>query len=163
MRLSGHVGSNPMPSAYGSMVKWTSSLGSNEVFRVRLLVGLLTKRLKTEGLPRPTLASVPATGAGWKPVELCGLEGSTPTGVSDPPTAGSDYIVLGSRCPSQIFVGASCNTWPNCLPGLHHTKPRVSRQQLRWALKNKRSTADWSTWLITRGSWVRIPPAPLVT
>ncbi len=43
-----------MPSAYGSMVKWTSSLASNEVFRVRVLVELLT-RLNTEGLPRPTL------------------------------------------------------------------------------------------------------------
>ena len=44
------MGSNPMPSAYGSMVKWTSSLASNEVFRVRVLVELLTE-LKTEGLP----------------------------------------------------------------------------------------------------------------
>ena len=40
-----------MPSAYGSMVKWTSSLASNEVFRVRVLVELLTEELKTEGLP----------------------------------------------------------------------------------------------------------------
>ena len=31
-----------MPSADGSMVKWTSSLASNEVFQVRVLVGLLT-------------------------------------------------------------------------------------------------------------------------
>jgi hypothetical protein len=45
------VGSNPMPSAYGSIVKWTSSLVSNEVFRVRVLVELLTEELKTEGLP----------------------------------------------------------------------------------------------------------------
>ena len=40
-----------MPSAYGSMVKWTSSIASNEVFRVRVLVELLTEELKTEGLP----------------------------------------------------------------------------------------------------------------
>ena len=37
-------GSSPLPSAYGSMVKRTSCLASNEKFRVRFLVGLLTIR-----------------------------------------------------------------------------------------------------------------------
>ena len=33
-----------LPSAYGSMVKRTSCLASNEMFQVRILVGLLMKR-----------------------------------------------------------------------------------------------------------------------
>ncbi len=45
-------GSIPLPSAHGSMVKWISHLSSKEVCRVRILVGLLTKR---KGNPRPTL------------------------------------------------------------------------------------------------------------
>ncbi len=37
-------GSIPLPSAHGSIVKWISHLSSKEVCRVRILVGLLTKR-----------------------------------------------------------------------------------------------------------------------
>ena len=71
-----------MPSADGSMVKRKSCLASTEMFQVQILVGLLFEELnKTEGLPRPIRASpdrCPVTGAGWKPVELNGLAGSTP-------------------------------------------------------------------------------------
>ena len=38
---TGDEGSTPLPSACGSMVKWKSSLVSTEVFRVRILVGVL--------------------------------------------------------------------------------------------------------------------------
>ena len=69
-----------MPSAYGSMVKWTSSLASNEVFQVRVLVGLLTNGRATRL----------ATGPGWKPVEPQGLEGSTPS-----PSAGEESPCVG--------------------------------------------------------------------
>ena len=69
----GHEGSNPLPSADGSMVKWKSYLASNEMVQVQLLVELLIERLNAmEGLPRPIrrpCRSVPATGTGWKPVE----------------------------------------------------------------------------------------------
>ena len=40
-----------MPSAYGPMVKRKSSLASNKVFRVRVLVGLLKDNNETEGQP----------------------------------------------------------------------------------------------------------------
>ena len=50
--LIGDEGSNPLPSAYGSMVKRTSCLASNEKFRVRVLVGLLQgEQHETEGQP----------------------------------------------------------------------------------------------------------------
>ena len=81
------MGSNPMPSAYGSMGKWTSSLASNEVFRVRVLVELLTNGRATRL----------ATGAGWKPVELSGLEGSTPS-----PSA--EYGVRGVAVTARLAV-----------------------------------------------------------
>ena len=54
------------------MVKRKSSLASNEVFRVRILVGLLciTSRLwRTNGR-----ATRLATGTGWKPVEYFFIE-----------------------------------------------------------------------------------------
>ena len=47
---TGDEGSNPLPSAYGSMVKRTSCLASNEMFQVQILVGLLIAK-KTEGQP----------------------------------------------------------------------------------------------------------------
>ena len=47
--LRGDEGSNPLPSAYGSMVKRTSCLASNEKFRVQVLVGLLRREKQTEG------------------------------------------------------------------------------------------------------------------
>ena len=50
----GDVGSNPMPSADENdapMVKWTSCLGSNEVFRVRLLVGVLENQYVGQRVP----------------------------------------------------------------------------------------------------------------
>ena len=70
MRPKGHMGSNPMPSAYGSMVKRTSCLASNEMFQVQILVELLNRNGRATRL---------ATGPGWKPGELYGLEGSTPS------------------------------------------------------------------------------------
>ena len=48
----------------GPMVKRKSSLASNEVFRVRILVGLLDVENLTIGR-----ATRMVTGAGWKPVE----------------------------------------------------------------------------------------------
>lgn len=44
-------GSSPLPSAYGPMVKRTSCLVSTEVFRVRVLVGLLEDNDKRKGNP----------------------------------------------------------------------------------------------------------------
>ena len=44
----GDEGSNPLPSAYGSMVKRTSCLASNEKFRVQILVGLLEEMTNDE-------------------------------------------------------------------------------------------------------------------
>ena len=76
------MGSNPMPSADhryaavpSSMVKWTSSLASNEVFRVRVLVGVLTT---TEGLPRPTLRVGARDGSRLEAGRAMSLVGSTP-------------------------------------------------------------------------------------
>ena len=54
------------------------------------------------------------TATGCNPVEV----GSTPTGVSDRPTAGSDYILVRCDCPNHSFVGGSLYM-PNCSPGLH--------------------------------------------
>ena len=49
---TGDEGSNPLPSAYGPMVKRTSCLASNEMFRVRVLVGLLKRQCnKRKGNP----------------------------------------------------------------------------------------------------------------
>ena len=49
--LPGTEGSNPLPSAGCAtpMVKRTSCLGSNEVFRVRVLVGLLGNKRDGDG------------------------------------------------------------------------------------------------------------------
>ena len=48
----GDEGSNPLPSAYGSMVKRTSCWASNAVFQVQILVGLLARQQHlTEGHP----------------------------------------------------------------------------------------------------------------
>ena len=41
--LHGDEGSNPLPSADGSMVKRRSCLASNEMFQVQILVGLLVE------------------------------------------------------------------------------------------------------------------------
>ena len=46
---------------FGSMVKRTSCLASNEMFQVQILVGLLDQYGRATRL---------ATGPGWKPVEL---------------------------------------------------------------------------------------------
>ena len=40
------------------------------------------------------------TAIGCNPIEV----GSTPTGVSDLPTDGSDYIFLRKRAPSELFL-----------------------------------------------------------
>ena len=76
------------------MVKRTSCLASNEMFQVQILVGLL--RAKKNGR-----ATRLATGPGWKPVELCGLEGSIPS-----PSAKNDmvsvvYVVGTSACEAE--------------------------------------------------------------
>ena len=73
----GYMGSNPMPSAhvpspigrglgegeyFAPMVKRTSSLASNEVFRVRVLVGVLK-------LPSPACGRGAGGEGGWEPLE----------------------------------------------------------------------------------------------
>ena len=68
------MGSNPMPSAYGSMVKWTSCLASNEMFQVRVLVGLLEKNVM--------VSVVYAVGT----VAAATGKGSTPFGHTSKPT-----------------------------------------------------------------------------
>jgi hypothetical protein len=45
------MGSIPPPSAFGSMVKWTSCRASNEMFQVQILVGLLMNKHKRKGNP----------------------------------------------------------------------------------------------------------------
>ena len=54
------------------------------------------------------------TATGCNPVEV----GSTPTGVSDRPTAGSDYISVNVKRLNHSFVGRS-QYKPNCLLGVH--------------------------------------------
>ena len=54
------------------MVKRTSCLASNERFQVQILVELLIDKKNGR-------ATRLATGPGWKPAELDGLEGSIPS------------------------------------------------------------------------------------
>ena len=81
-----------MPSAYGSMVKRTSCLASNEMFQVRILVGLLEEWGRATRL---------VTGAGWKPVELSGLAGSTPAPSAQNNMVSVVYAVGTSACEAE--------------------------------------------------------------
>ena len=70
------------------MVKRTSCLASNEKFRVRVLVGLLKNGRATRL----------ATGPGWKPDELCGLEGSIPSPSAETNVVSVVYVVGTPAC-----------------------------------------------------------------
>ena len=73
------------------------------------------------------------TATGCNPVEV----GSTPTGVSDCPTAGSDYIL--KMCNVRTIPSLDGLTLlPNCLSGLHPggmpgQPKRLVSMILRWA------------------------------
>lgn len=68
--------------------------------------------------------------------------GSTPTGVLDRPTAGSDYI-HHMRCPNQFLVERSCKK-AQLIPGLHDG-PKVAAPKNRcgeWPLERGQSTVS---------------------
>ena len=75
------------------MVKRTSCLASNEMFQVQILVELLIGKKRK--------ASRLATGPGWKPAELFGLEGSIPSLSAENNMVSVVYAVGTSACEAE--------------------------------------------------------------